>query len=244
MDNSPGGRTKVKITLSEKIELIHHLEDRDDIWINMEGTWVRQRGESACLALAFIPMDDLFKVDITPMDWEGSDCEEYLEKLLNHWTDYRGRKEQEKLFQQVLGLDEETSHQLALQCSAIQSGDNLDPEQHALPVVQDRLFPDTLPESIPPIPTNHIGTFQIAGGGYVRLSLNGGQLRVEMSVRAAHGGGFTSTLTGFVRPRTGDTRTTAALIGGWPISDHVHGPDCPCEVLGKGVQARIPAEGE
>ena len=207
----------ISLTWWEYDELLEHLHDREDIWMQSEENpllWMRtQEDEAVCALYVTLPADATaqfrqYQIAAIPMAWDEERSRTYLIDLASHWTTYGHRMGIEKLLITELSIPEETA---ALAAIAIESFDWIDltePDHKA----------DVLPACVDLVERqSNIGTYLLAGGGWARLTYLDGMIRVAMSLPNRDTGGYSHPFEGFVRPKHGRVEEAAAALAGWPV---------------------------
>lgn len=159
----------------------------------------------------------MFTLAWTPVGWDAAYCDEYLDKLLSHWTSYSFRLKVERLLQEEMGCTAEVAHLLAIAICQIDQEPTPCPEASPEPPRPQAIWPDTLPDYPVSQLERDVRTYPIVGGGFVSLRMRGEQLHVRLSLKVAkqYGGGYGHFLEGYVR--SNQPRLTAAMMAGWDI---------------------------
>jgi hypothetical protein len=206
----------ISLTFWEAEELLEHCVKRDDIWMQSEENpylWLRTdgSGDSLCAILIVPPPDETspyrrYGLDIIPMTYSQGESEEYVRKLLRHWTLYGHRMDVQALLIDELKVPEAVAEVVAI---AIESFDWIDKREDP-----DR--PDSVVKYQHIDAQAHVGTWLLAGGGYVKLRFLGGMIRTSLSIPNPNSGGYDHPLEGYVRPRDGRIEEACASLAGWP----------------------------
>ena len=218
------------LTYWEVEELIDHLECRPDIWTLDPDTqlWIRSNDDATPLCALNINVGTtgpfrLSSVRVVPLEWTNSVSEEYLTRLLRHWTSYNTRVEMAAFLStdDSVHMDPALAMQVAVVLGRIGQEPTADPELSPEPV-QQRLLEDGRNNGFP----NRYFAFErrvfyLIGGGYASVSKRGEMLHVQLSI-PMRGGGFSGEgqLAGFVRPINGSIgRALEMLFGDVPERD-------------------------
>lgn len=210
----------------EHAELLEHLVSRPDIWSKSDenpNLWLRTHVsqwaedgspvEEPALGLLFEKeATGTFNVRPVPISWSAEGCDSYLERLLVHWTGYGHRQRVILFFMNTLGLTPETAELMSLALEELDADPDGSPRQDPedLGPVQESMVPDALPPILPkPKDPADLGTWPLLSGGWLKLKLMGGMLRVQISLRDRLSKGFGPLLEGYVRPLDGRTRDYA-----------------------------------
>jgi len=180
------------LTKFEAAELLDHLHQSPDIWMQSEdvpGLWLHtpaEGGEGAC-ALQFAESGPVFSVQALPLGWTAEASELYLQRLIEHWTTKNVRDALSGFLRDELAVEAGTAEVAAIALSQIE------------PQAPQGPCPD-LPELEGTACRPDVGLFQFLGGGYASLEWKNGFLHVELSIptRKQHLS-FGSTLTGLLR---------------------------------------------
>ena len=227
----------ISLTWWEYDELLEHLHNREDIWTQSEENpllWMRSMGDEACCAVLVTPPANpdapyrQYQASSIPMAWDEEKSGKYLIDLASHWTTYGHRMAVEKLLLEELKLDGETA---ALMAIAIESFDWIDVAEPEEKTDMHPVFVDPLERK------THIGTYLLSGGGWAKLTLLGGMIRVAMSLPNKDSGGFAHPFEGFVRPKHGRVEEAAAALAGWEVKWR------PREIPDGPQQLKLPKEG-
>lgn len=188
----------------EYTELIEHLRSRPDIWETDGVIWVRRSAsDEPALVLQFLPPEEngpyrMYTVAPTPLSWSQEDVDEYLSKLIYHWTSYCFRIEAERLLASELKLDPSTAMMMAIILQRTQVEPSEDPEKAS------RAQQQVLWEDVPAyIKSCGIMAQSLANlTGSVAISKHAGQLRVQLHIVNPYpaNGPHSFLLTGFVHP--------------------------------------------
>lgn len=224
-------------------ELVEHLESRKDIWQRMDDPkdWIRFVDETP---VAFLASQNpaasgpyrQHRVECFPADggWTYAECQEYLTQLVNGWTSYHVRLLTEQFLIEEVKLEPERAHLAAIGISRIEQEPEADPDKPKIGV-QERLYPpaDGSSSQFSPFDVQRtICCHYLQGGGYVSLRLQGGLLRVRLSLpdpelaKENPDPSFSNLgqLEGFVRPRAGTVADAAAHLGMWPGRQYDYQP--------------------
>jgi len=191
------------ITRLEHSELLDHLEQSDDLWmqsVELDSLWLRSDGEASLCALRFVEADPVVHVEVLPLVWTLEDSEAYLLRLVEHWTSYPYRKSVEAFLRDELHVDAPTAELAAIALLQLEA-----------PLLEGPV-PD-LPEIPVKSPPPEVALFQLAGGGYVELLTRGGLLHATLSVPSnRQHSSFGPPLTGVFRTHRIHTQNAAAAI--------------------------------
>lgn len=208
-----------QLTWWEYDELLEHLQSREDIWTcsdDNEFLWLRTQPvyheetdefttTNGC-ALQFSPPSDgdsafrLYSLDAHLLEWTEEHCKDYVTGLLDHWTTYSLRSRVQKFMTADLQLADEMAMIAAIAVTSFDhSEERKDPDGDE-PVIRpsDVVVYDQFPRLPDPF---DVGTWLLAGGGYVKLRLNQNVLSVTLSIPSLSDG-FPYPLKGVVRPLT------------------------------------------
>jgi hypothetical protein len=217
----------VNVCWWEHAELLEHFGRREDIWEqNAENAdlWLRTREGEALLAVHFVAPPDpesLFRqyaATVYPVTLSQEEADRYFVDLLRHWTSYGHRMQTEYFMREELKLPADTAALCAIALESYEWQDNPpgDPENTISPTDQGLpgLRPDVRPPTFETDDPLEIGTYTLRDGGWVRLRMHGGMMKVELSIPNADSGGYDHPLSGFVRPRFTPLVDAAAALAG------------------------------
>jgi len=209
-------------------QLLDHLRSRGDIWASSHpSVWVRSfsydESETIVCCLRFTPPRNAgpfrqYACSVVPMEWTVEQADEYLQHLLESWTDYGRRKRFETFLRDELRLESALAANAAIALCSLDEGLNPGPDPDRLPLPTAReLFPDVQsPLLCLADGAHYLRTYGFTGGGWFTISLTGGMLRVRASLpsHGRYGGGYSQPFEGFVRPYNGNVNLAAAALFG------------------------------
>ena len=207
------------ITWWEYDELVEHLSSRPDIWTRSdenEFLWLRSASEEGPDAgLLFSPPSDpespfrCYALETIPLGWDEDYLNVYITGLLTHWTSFSVRKRTEEFLIDELHIDPQTSHLSAI---ALESFDWTERSTSITETTGPAPLPDSIATILPPPKVGHVGTWLLAGGGYVRLDFQNVLIRATISIPSEKSRGYGPPLEGFVRPYDGRTSDAIAFL--------------------------------
>lgn len=153
------------------------------------------------------------------MAWTTEQIDEYLESLFTKWTDYGTRRRYREFLRDEGGFDESKADLFATALTAIDQG--LLPDRNSPLPASRELWPDVAaPHLSARIDERVVRTFPILGGGWLRIRLSGGMLKVRASLSSdgRYGGGFSGEFEGFIRPSNNNVELAAAFLFGSDVS--------------------------
>jgi hypothetical protein len=213
----------MKITEWEHRDLLDYL-NLASCWMRSEDDpcfWMRSDDRGTDLyAVRFSPGSPVVDVQIISIAASPDAAELSFKRVLEHRTAYARRAREQGLLEQELGHDSSTAEIIGIALEAVANGGSASTnEQQEDCLRQPVLIPDADVHG-----SVHVGTWNIAGGGFVRLELQQGQLLASLSLPSADGDGYAGLLRGFVHPVSGCGCAVgmAAALAGWdyePSSD-------------------------
>jgi hypothetical protein len=211
----------------EHDELIDHLASRQDIWTQSEDNpamWLRSTEDEALCALLLAPPAKTgpfrqYAVRVVPAAWSREECDKYVEALLNHWTSYLRRQQVETFLIDSLDVKPETASLAAIAIQANTESGSVFTDPEVEPIQAD-LFGATNEPEPGKLPSEV--QYDIHPGGYLNLQPRGDSFYVRVSIptHKKYGGGYSSPLTGYIRPTCGRVNQTLAFLTGIAL-----GPD-------------------
>jgi hypothetical protein len=211
----------IRIPAWEHADLLDFFEGRFQ-WIGNENKtlFLRVIDETQQMAVKIDPPKSsgplrLYTVTAIPLEWSTENCDEYLQRILSHYTGYAMRKRFEQLLGEECGLGTK-AYAAAIALSGIVAEPDISFETPS-----EQLPLEARTEQVwqlgkePPFVTWLLarGT---GGGGYMKISWRAEQLHVEISAADPEHGGFTHPLRGILRPRVGSARASAERLLGIP----------------------------
>ncbi len=208
----------------EHAELLDHLNDRPDIWMqspDVSSMWIRMEKSdlgaetppAAATVVHFTPPSDetspyrQYGVVFYPLAWTSEEIDTYFTRLLTKWTSYGRRLEYAQTLEQC-GVEN-----AQLVAVALLSTDHVDSSDGLPPDWDEGIADGMRPLMAAPTDPLHVGTFLLSNGGYCRLDLRGGMLAVALSIPHP-GAGYGPVMKGFVRPIDGRIRDAAVFLTG------------------------------
>jgi hypothetical protein len=199
----------VLLTKLEAEELLDHLQQSPDLWMESEetpGLWLHSNEEAeAVCALQVLPGETFVEVQATPLGWSEEQTQTYLQSLVEHWTTLRARKAAASFLRDELSIDAATAELAALALSQLEVAPAVGP------------CPD-----LPQLPPRESASaeavlFSVVGGGYVELRFREGFLHATVSVPSARqhlsfGPSLTGLLRGVVRSHAVHTERVAIAL--------------------------------
>jgi hypothetical protein len=215
----------LRITWWEYEELLEHLEQRPDIWMQSEENpllWMRlvksprldvEEEVGNALALHFMPPTQegpyrQYGIQVFPQEWPEAECTSYLDDLLSKWTAFGHRK---RTVATLRDCQVEHAELIAIAVEAIDwlEAPAPDPEtasKHS-DALQQRMYPPA------PDPIDITTELFYGNRGWMNLRRAGGMIRVRASVKSRDGL-WGQQLEGFVRPRDGRIEDTVSFLLG------------------------------
>jgi hypothetical protein len=206
----------------EAAELLEHFRSRPDIWIEDSGLWMRKTvAGTPAFGLQLLEPDPgpyrMYTLSWTPVEWDDSYVEEYLDKLVYFWTSASTRFEFERLMVSELALDPEIARLMAVALMKATVDPGTDPELSLPDPKQEPLWhwdlpwpPDTGVEPSHVVGHNSLPT----PGGSITITEHGEMLRVRFEITTARtaNGWHSIAMQGFCRPLGYTVKNFLALM--------------------------------